>query len=93
MNCFIMIKDKTGVNDTFTFSLQRGEPDSITMKAAAEPPSRACVRAGKKGTYTLMRSVCSQRVMRKRALTRHVCSLTAAFSFALFLLWGALHRQ
>lgn len=23
MNCFIMIKDKTGVNDTFTFSYQR----------------------------------------------------------------------
>ena len=23
MNCFIMIKDKTGINDTFTFSHQR----------------------------------------------------------------------
>lgn len=23
MNCFIMIKDKTGINDTFTFSYQR----------------------------------------------------------------------
>lgn len=35
MNCFIMIKDKTGVNDTFTFSLQRGRLDSIWMKAGA----------------------------------------------------------
>lgn len=26
MNCFIMIKDKTGINDTFTFSHQRGTP-------------------------------------------------------------------
>lgn len=26
MNCFIMIKDKTGVNDTFTFPPVKGKP-------------------------------------------------------------------
>lgn len=35
MNCFIMIKDKTGVNDTFTFPPVKGKLDSIWMKAAA----------------------------------------------------------
>lgn len=36
MNCFIMIKDKTGVNDTFTFPPVKGKLDSISMKAAAD---------------------------------------------------------
>lgn len=36
MNCFIMIKDKTGVNDTFTFPAVKGKLDSIWMKAAAD---------------------------------------------------------
>lgn len=55
MNCFIMIKDKTGVNDTFTFSLQRGGLDSIWMKAGAA--FCLCAAAVGKGTYMLMRSV------------------------------------
>lgn len=39
MNCFIMIKDKTGVNDTFTFSLQRG---NLTQSGWKQEPRSAC---------------------------------------------------
>lgn len=48
MNCFIMIKDKTGVNDTFTFPPVKGKPDSIWMKAAF---SRLASAAGEDGRW------------------------------------------
>lgn len=77
MNCFIMIKDKTGVNDTFTFSLQRGGLDSIWMKAGAA--FCLCAAAVGKGTYMLMRSVGLEARREKTALARHVCSLARQF--------------
>lgn len=48
MNCFIMIKDKTGVNDTFTFPPVKGKPDSIWMKATF---SRLASAAGEDGRW------------------------------------------
>lgn len=49
MNCFIMIKDKTGVNDTFTFPPVKGKLDSIWMKAAADACFTPAAAAGEDG--------------------------------------------
>lgn len=58
MNCFIMIKDKTGINDTFTFSHQKLV--SISMKAAVDLAFSPFFSAGTKtltGQYTRWRYV------------------------------------
>lgn len=49
MNCFIMIKDKTGINDTFTFSHQR-KFDSISMKVAVDVCFTLCSVPGERQT-------------------------------------------
>lgn len=55
MNCFIMIKDKTGVNDTFTFPPVKGKLDSISMKAGADACFTPALQQGRTDGYRLMK--------------------------------------
>lgn len=61
MNCFIMIKDKTGVNDTFTFPPVKGKLDSISMKAATDACFTPAAAAGEGGRLQINEAgdVCS----------------------------------